>query len=727
MYFLAAPARPDDTASGNRSDSRALNPAALIGAFLILLASLGFLLLGRMGAASLGGAIAPLLALGVVAVGVGLVLLSDTRSRRRTTAVFGLILLNVLPAAAIVAMAGTGDARELLVWLVIPTLIAACTQNERLHLVQVGCAAAVALIVVVSVGQGLVAMLLDLTVVIGVLVVLDILARQLARSMASRMAELRRLSSSDGLTGALNRRGLISGFPGVVARAQRLGTGVGVLLVDIDRFKDINDRYGHQQGDVVLQRVCAAIAGCLDDGDLLARTGGEEMVVVVAGPAEPVAQAIRAALAASPQSPAVTVSIGFVDAAPEDCIPPQRLWDLVGAADRGLYSAKNAGRDRIRRGHVDGHRPAVPVPVSAGFAHAVRRRPQPGRAHDTLFGWTLVVFDLAGLVALTIGRVTPDPLVTAGLAVGMVGGIAVGLSLLVVKPFLTRTWLAASVVAVDVLIAALLPHATNVSSRQLGLMTVMIPAIAAALYLGRTFTMAHSAFVLVLCIACAHRPGIDAVTWTLLTALSAVALLGASEFIFQLRRWHDRTVDDLHRWSMLDPLTGLANRRGLDLAFARVDRHRAIAVVALDVDDFKQVNDRAGHAAGDELLAHLALGLAELVDADTMVARTGGDEFVVVSTAEASAVVNRRVGVAVAELPEGLSVSTGMVDIPAGSRAGLWDLVALADEQLTAAKNARRAARAARIAAWAPPAGRRRRARTQTALAAIGEDQRAVG
>jgi len=66
------------------------------------------------------------------------------------------------------------------------------------------------------------------------------------------------------------------------------------------------------------------------------------------------------------------------------------------------------------------------------------------------------------------------------------------------------------------------------------------------------------------------------------------------------------------------------------------------------------------------------------------------------------------------------------VDIPAGSRAGLWDLVALADEQLTAAKNARRAARAARIAAWAPPAGRRRRARTQTALTAIGEDQRAV-
>ena len=133
-----------------------------------------------MGAASLGGAIAPLLALGVVAVGVGLVLLSDTRSRLRTTAVLGLILLNVLPAAAIVAMAGTGDAREMLVWLVIPTLIAACTQNERLHLVQVGCAAAVALIVVVSVGQTLLAILLDLTVVIGVLVVLDILARQLA-------------------------------------------------------------------------------------------------------------------------------------------------------------------------------------------------------------------------------------------------------------------------------------------------------------------------------------------------------------------------------------------------------------------------------------------------------------------------------------------------------------------------------------------------------------------
>ena len=570
--------------------------------------------------------------------------------------------------------------------------------------------------------------LLDLTVVIGVLVVLDVLARQLARSMAARLAELRRLSSSDGLTGALNRRGLISAFPAVVARAQRLGTSVGVLLVDIDRFKDINDRFGHQKGDLVLQRVCSAIAGCLEDGDLLARTGGEEMVVVVTGPAEPVAQAIRTALAAAPQAPAVTVSIGFVEVAPDACAPPQRIWDLVGAADRGLYSAKNAGRDRIRRGHVDGHRPALPVPMSRGFTSAVRRRPQPGRAHNILFGWTLVIFDVAALLALVLGWVEMEPLVAAMLAAALVAGIGVGLAQLVVRPFLTRTVLAWSVIAADVLAVVMLVHSADVSHRQLALLTLMIPAVAAALYLGRTFVLLQEAFVLVICLVSAHRPGIDSVTWTLLAALSAVALLGSTEFIYQLRRWHDRTVDHLHRWSMLDPLTGLANRRGLDLAFARVGRHHPLAVVALDVDDFKDVNDRQGHAAGDELLAHLALGLADLADADTMVARTGGDEFVVISTAEPSAVVNHRVGVAVAELPEGLSVSTGMVDIPAGSGAGLWDLVAIADSQLTAAKTARRAAREARIAAWAPPSARRRRARAQNAssLTAVS-GERAAG
>ena len=200
--------------------------------------------------------------------------------------------------------------------------------------------------------RGFVGTLVDLCVVLGALAVLDVLFRGLSLSMAARLAESRRLSVSDVLTGILNRRGLTAAVPDLVATAEGLGTCVGVLLVDIDRFKEINDRFGHGQGDLVLQRVCRSIAGCLPDGALLARTGGEEMVVVVAGPADPVATAIRQAVAAASLDPAVTVSIGFVEAAPADCRPVRRLWDLVAAADRGLYAAKSQGRDCIRRGSV---------------------------------------------------------------------------------------------------------------------------------------------------------------------------------------------------------------------------------------------------------------------------------------------------------------------------------------------------------------------------------------
>ena len=173
-----------------------------------------------------------------------------------------------------------------------------------------------------------------------------------------------------------------------------------------------------------------------------------------------------------------------------------------------------------------------------------------------------------------------------------------------------------------------------------------------------------------------------------------MALLSAATLIFQLRRRHDEALARLQRWSTRDPLTGLINRRGLDLAFGRQDRRRPVAVIALDVDDFKSINDRFGHAAGDEALARLADGLAPLADQQTLAARTGGDEFVLVSTALDSRSLTDRLQAALGRLPMALTVSIGRIDIPAGSTAGLWELVSLADQRLTVAKNARRAVRA---------------------------------
>ncbi|HYN71041.1 MAG TPA: diguanylate cyclase [Nakamurella sp.] len=711
MYFL-----PLD-APGRRSF---LHPVPVIGAFLIMLAATAGLFLIQAAPGSVSGPTTlALAAVGALAVAVGVLLvigfLTGTVVPRRRLVISGLVLLNLLPLAAVVASTGKADARHLLLWLVLPTLIAAGTHDERLHRIQLCTAGIVACAVVLAAGQGVYGTLIDLCVVLGALAVLDVLVRGLSLSMAARLAESRRLSVSDGLTGILNRRGLMAGVPDLSARADRLGTCVGVLLVDIDRFKEINDRYGHGQGDLVLQRVCRSIADCLPDGDLLARTGGEEMVVVVAGPAEPVATAIRQAVAGASLDPAVTVSVGFVEAGPADCQPVRRLWDLVAAADRGLYAAKTEGRDCIRRGPVldrihperiaadrretdrlDVDRLDVDRREEGGPA-ADEPRPRsavPGRMHDTLFGWALLAFNLAAALAIATGRVRPPGLLTPTLWFGVLAGLGIGVILLTARPRIPRAALAGSVVAIDALIAIVIATAVNPHSRQLGLLTVVIPAVAAALYLGRWFNVGHQLAVLGLCTIAAYRAGIDPLKWGLATILSAAALLSASALIFYLRRRHDEAVARLHHWSTRDPLTGLINRRGLDLAFGQQDRRRPVAVIALDVDEFKLINDRFGHAAGDEALARLADGLAPLADQRTLAARTGGDEFVVVSTSLDSRSLTDRLREALADLPMALTVSIGRIDIPAGSTAGLWELVSLADQRLTVAKSARRAIQA---------------------------------
>ena len=412
MYFLAAPAqarRDDDRIRSDpdiprlesrRPDRRLPDPARL----------------ARLPAARPDGRAlprrrhAPLLALGVVAVGVGLMLLSDTRSRRRTTAVLGLILLNVLPAAAIVAMAGTSDAREFLVWLVIPTLIAACTQNERLHLIQVGCAAAVALIVVASVGQALLAILLDLTVVIGVLVVLDVLARQLARSMAARIAELRRLSSSDGLTGALNRRGLISGFPGVVARAQRLGTPASACCWSTSTGSRTSTTASGTS------RATSSCSGCARPSPAAWRRGtcspgraARRWSSWWPGPPSPWRR--RSAPRwprhrTPPRSPSASAS-----SRPRPRTAARRSGCGTSSAPRtaGCTRRRTPAATASAAGTSTATDPPCRCPcppVSRTPSAAARSR---GAPTTSLFGWTLVVFDLAGLVALTIGRVDAGP------------------------------------------------------------------------------------------------------------------------------------------------------------------------------------------------------------------------------------------------------------------------------------------------------------------------------
>lgn len=163
-----------------------------------------------------------------------------------------------------------------------------------------------------------------------------------------RAAEGQRQSAAlDPLTGALNRRGLDGALH---ARGAAPSGELAVLGLDLDRFKAVNDQYGHAAGDRVLRAFAEAVRDCIGHQDLFARTGGEEFWVIAPGLDEPrarvLADRIRTQVAEmhlpAPDLPAVTVSIGVA------CHTGiQDLDLLMEHADQALYAAKRAGRNRV--------------------------------------------------------------------------------------------------------------------------------------------------------------------------------------------------------------------------------------------------------------------------------------------------------------------------------------------------------------------------------------------
>ena len=170
----------------------------------------------------------------------------------------------------------------------------------------------------------------------------------LARAYTLRDAELR--AATDSLTGLPNRRSLDE-YLALLAKRRRVDDLVGILMIDIDKFKDLNDAFGHPIGDHVLREVAQAIAGAVREGDVPARFGGEEFAVVLRNPSEAVAlevgERIRRDVAAldfrSLGVDSVTVSVGAAVALPTEV----DLARVVDRADNALRAAKRAGRNRV--------------------------------------------------------------------------------------------------------------------------------------------------------------------------------------------------------------------------------------------------------------------------------------------------------------------------------------------------------------------------------------------
>jgi diguanylate cyclase (GGDEF)-like protein len=155
------------------------------------------------------------------------------------------------------------------------------------------------------------------------------------------------LAEHDGLTGLYNHRAFHEHLRAELATAAGEVRPVSVVLVDLDRFKEINDEHGHLVGDATLREVAGALAGVTREHDVVARVGGEEFGFVLRGmgtdAAAVFAERVRRAVAAITHPVAITVSAG-VASFPTDGVDPETLY---ASADRALYEAKHAGRNRV--------------------------------------------------------------------------------------------------------------------------------------------------------------------------------------------------------------------------------------------------------------------------------------------------------------------------------------------------------------------------------------------
>nr|WP_236013039.1 GGDEF domain-containing protein [Methylobacterium ajmalii] len=176
------------------------------------------------------------------------------------------------------------------------------------------------------------------------------------------LRRLDHLARHDHLTGVLRRGAFFERAGVILADLAAAGRPAAVLMIDIDHFKQINDRFGHAQGDRVLAAVAAGLQASLREGAILGRLGGEEFAVLL-----PAAEASEAWLAAErlrlrvaalsvpaedgaggsvPPLSGMSVSLGLAVA---DADRPPSLEALLAQADAALYAAKAAGRNRVER------------------------------------------------------------------------------------------------------------------------------------------------------------------------------------------------------------------------------------------------------------------------------------------------------------------------------------------------------------------------------------------
>jgi diguanylate cyclase (GGDEF)-like protein/PAS domain S-box-containing protein len=169
-----------------------------------------------------------------------------------------------------------------------------------------------------------------------------------------RVGELESLAFCDSLTGVPNRRYVEMKVEQAIQEVEQFGRSIGLLMIDVDHFKLVNDRYGHGTGDDVLRAVCKTLAHSLRSGDTVGRWGGEEFLVIVMDVHAPALTAFaercrmliaESAIPAANESVRITISLGATLITQGDSVQA-----AVKRADELMYSSKMSGRNRTTTG-----------------------------------------------------------------------------------------------------------------------------------------------------------------------------------------------------------------------------------------------------------------------------------------------------------------------------------------------------------------------------------------
>lgn len=164
--------------------------------------------------------------------------------------------------------------------------------------------------------------------------------------------ELRRQATTDTLTGLLNRAEIVARLNSILSHPPRTGSRIAVAFADLDHLKEVNDEYGHTAGDALLQQAAERIKSSVREGDLVARIGGDELLIVLHGvrglaDATAVADKIREALAHPHTTPEGTVLTSTASIGLTLALPGEAVDHLINRADHAMYEAKRHGGNSV--------------------------------------------------------------------------------------------------------------------------------------------------------------------------------------------------------------------------------------------------------------------------------------------------------------------------------------------------------------------------------------------